>query len=161
MSENQKPHFLWEKGKKILDTVVWMLVELWKVHNSMSDCFIWILVCSFCCSHILHFLHVLLCCLLDEGILLEYTVNQKGFTFGEMIGEGSLLDSQLTRGKFCRDNWQEGTFGETIDKGELSKRESINKGGTFRDTIGKGELSERQSFDKGDTFGETIDKGAL
>ena len=72
--------------------------------SSKSDCCIWILVCSFCCSHILHILHVLLCRLIDEGTLLEYTVNQQGFTFGETIDEGSLSERQGV------------TFGETIDQ---------------------------------------------
>ena len=37
--------------------------------------------------------------------LLEYTYNQRGVTFGEMIDKGALLESQLIN--------NEGTFGET------------------------------------------------
>ena len=37
----------------------------------------------------------------------------------------------LTRGHFWRDEWQGGTFGETIDKGELWERQLIDKGGVL------------------------------
>ena len=57
----------------------------------------------------------------------------------------TLLERQSTRGHFQRDNQSTrgGTFGETIDKGALSERQSIDKWGTFGETINKGELSER------------------
>ena len=45
------------------------------------------------------------------------------------------MERQLTK---------KGTFGETIDKGKLPKRQSIDKGGTFRETIDKGALLERR-----------------
>ena len=60
---------------------------------------------SFCCSHILYFLHVLLCCLIDEGKLLEYQVNQQGFIFREQtIDNEALSKRQLTISHFWRDN---------------------------------------------------------
>ena len=134
-----------KKGKKLIHTVR-MLVENWKVCNSKSDCFVWILLCSFCCSRIVHFLHVLLCCLIEEGTLLEYTVNQQGFTFGETIDEGSLLERWLIRGDFWRDYWQ---------KKALSERQ-LTRGNFQRDNqLTRGAISDRKPFDEGNTFGET------
>ena len=159
-----KTILLMKKGGKLLHTAIQMLVGNWKEYNSKSDCFIWILTCSFCCSHILHFLHILLCWLIDERALLEYTVNQQGFTFREKIDKGALLERKLTKKwHFWRDDWQ--TLRETIDQqGRHFRRDNWQKrhfwrddwqGGTFRETIDKGALLERQSINKGGTFGET------
>ena len=122
-----------------------MLVENWKVYNSKSDCFIWILLCSFSCSHILHFQHVLLCCLIDKGTLLEYTVNQQVFTFGETIDKGSLSERQLTRGHFWRDNWQKKAL--QLTRGNLKRDNQLTRGQFQRDNW------------QGGTFGDTIDRG--
>ena len=113
-----------------------MLVANWKVYNSTSDCFIWILVCFFCCSHILYFLHVLLCCLIDEGALLEYTVNQQGFIFRETIDKGVLSEIQSTMSHFWRDNQS--------TRGALSERQ-LARGNFWSDNDStRGTLLERR-----------------
>ena len=58
----------------------------------------------------------------------------------------ALLESQFTRGNFKRDYQStRGAFPEKrLTRGKLLERESIDKEGTFGETIDKGELLERQ-----------------
>ena len=106
--KDKNPHFCFQaKNKKYRIIAGWKLkdtmreippFEYWYVH----------LVVYYCCSHILHFLLLFLCCWIDEGTISELMVDQ--IAVGEIIDKGALSERPLTRGHFWRDDWQWGHF---------------------------------------------------